>query len=65
MRQATYTRFFKVENEALDMCSMKNSACRRAKNSRDRFAVVDGPDNNFAVVDLITAFELGVGYRIV
>jgi hypothetical protein len=41
---------------------MKNKVCRRAGNYKDIYAVVDGPENNFAVVDLNTAIDLGAGY---
>lgn len=64
MKARTYTRFFETENEALDICTIKNKACKRAGNYRDIYAVVDGPDDNFAVVDLMTAIELGFGYQI-
>jgi hypothetical protein len=40
-----------------------NQAYKRAGNKRDTACLVDGPDDNFAVVDLQTAVELGGGYR--
>ena len=63
-KQETYIRYFETENKALDICMIKNKACKRAGNFRDIYAVVDGPDDNFAVVDLSTAIDLGFGYRI-
>lgn len=63
-KQKTYIKYFDTENAALDRCEMKNKACKRAGNYRDIYAVVDGPDYNFAVVDLDTAIELGFGYQI-
>ena len=63
-KQETYTQFFDQEDEALDRCYLKNQACRKAGNFRDIYAVVDGPDDNYAVVDLSTAIELGSGYKI-
>lgn len=64
-RSGTYIHHFATEREAIIRCSIKNQACRRAGNYRDIYAVVDGPDNNFSVVDLKTAIELGGGYQIV
>ena len=64
MTTATYMTMFNTENAALTRCSMKNRACRRANNYKDIYAVVDGPSDDFAVVDLRTAIELGCGYFI-
>lgn len=64
MKTESYCRFFETENAAMDRCEMKNRACKAAGNFRDIFAVVDGPENNFAVVDLKTAIELGGSYQI-
>jgi len=58
------TRFFDTENKAKVFCSMKNQCFKRAGNYRDIVAIVDGPEDNFAVVDLKTAIELGGGYEI-
>ena len=65
MKQATYMKQFNDENKALDWCEMKNKACKRAKSFRDIFAVVDGPENDYAVVDVSTAIGLGFGYKII
>lgn len=64
MKRETYIRFFATENDAIDRCSLKNRACRRAGNYKDIYCVVDGPEDNFAVVDLSTAISLGNGYYI-
>jgi len=64
MTTATYIVEFNAENAAIARCSMKNRACRRANNYKDIYAVVDGPSDNFVVVDLRTAIELGCGYFI-
>ena len=64
MNQAKYIACFNTENKALTRCELKNKACKRAGNYRDIYAVVDGPDDDFAVVDLMTAIELGFGYQI-
>ena len=55
---------FDDENKALDWCGMKNNACKRAGNYKDIYAVVTGPEEDYAVVDLSTAIELGFGYQI-
>lgn len=59
-----YLRFFDSENDAAARCSMKNKCARAAKNFKDIYCLVDGPDNNYAVVDLMTAIELGGGYKV-
>jgi hypothetical protein len=58
----TYIKFFSDEGEASSWMRMRNQA-RLSVGNRDIFAVVDGPEDNFAVVDLRTAIELGGGYR--
>lgn len=60
-----YTMFFASEKEARTRCHNKNQACRRAGNYKDIYCLVDGPENNYAVVDLKTAIELGQGYEII
>lgn len=61
----TYCKFFDAENDAFTRCSIKNRAARAANNYKDIYCVVDGPSDNFAVVDLSTAIDLGQGYHIV
>ena len=63
-KHETYVTYFDTENDALTRCMLKNQACKRAGNYRDIYAVVDGPEDNFAVVDLTTAINLGFGYQI-
>ena len=41
---------------------LQNRAAASAGNRRDVLCVTDGPSDNFAVVDLKTAIELGNGY---
>lgn len=64
MKATTYCKFFSNENDAAMRCSLKNRAARRANNYRDIYCLVDGPENNYAVVDLRTAIELGGVYSI-
>jgi len=58
---ANFTKFFKNEDKAFQYMVDKNRATKRA-GSKDIFAVVPGPDHNYAVVDLNTAIDLGLGY---
>lgn len=58
-----YLKMFKTENNAMHWMRMKNRACRLAGNFRDMFVVTDGPENDFAVMDLKSAIELGGGYK--
>ena len=58
----TYCRFFEDEGKAENWMKMKNNARKLAKNY-NMFALVDGPEDNFAIVDISTAIEMGMGYR--
>ena len=61
---SSYAKFFATENTAIARAAMKNRACKRAGNYKDIYAVVDGPCDDYAVVDLNTAINLGSGYFI-
>ena len=59
MRQPTYTKRFKNDANA--------TAWSRTKNRANRmpgwvFVVVDGPDGDYAVVDIRTAQDMGALY---
>lgn len=58
-----YVKFFKSENDAMYWMRMKNRACKLAGNMRDLFVVSPGPDDDFAVMDIASAIELGLGYK--
>lgn len=59
----THCRFYEDYDEAYLM--MKNYNHRLVKKDhRYLRALVDGPDNNYAVVDIDTAIELNTGYAI-
>lgn len=64
-KNMAYTRFFASENDARSICQIKNQACRRAGNFKDIYCLVDGPEDNYAIVDLKTAIDLGMGYEII
>jgi hypothetical protein len=64
MKQNPYHKPFDLESDAQAHCAKKNKACRRAWNYDDIYAVVNGPDNDFAVVDIYTAIDLGGGYYV-
>jgi hypothetical protein len=61
MKTATYVREFNTQREAMNVMRAFNETTRGAKRREVR-AVVDGPNDNFAVVDIVTAIELGGGY---
>ena len=63
MKTNEYMKMFKTEAAAMDWMRMKNRACKLAGNTRDLFVVTDGPENDFAVMDLKSAIELGSGYK--
>jgi hypothetical protein len=64
MKKETNIKKFSNENNAIDWMQMKNRSCEKAGNKKDVYCLVDGPDDNYAVVDLRTAIELGNGYKI-
>jgi hypothetical protein len=59
----TYFRSFENENEAFQMMVLKNRACKKANNFKDAFVLVDGPNNNFVVMDDRSAIEGGFLYQ--
>ena len=63
MKPSTYFKTFQTEAAAMDWMRMKNRACAAAGNRKELFAVTDGPEDNFAVLDIKTAIELGNGYK--
>lgn len=62
MKTTTFIKEFLTYDLAFDYMLMKNIAFRKANNLGAFLNVVPGPDNNFAVVDDMTAIELGLGY---
>jgi hypothetical protein len=62
-KQESYCKFFDDEEKADNWMKMKNRSRMLAKNY-DMFAMIDGPENNFAIVDISTAIEMGMGYTI-
>lgn len=63
MKTPPYLREFSDRNEAYDRMTLKNRSCRAAGNNRDIYCLVPGPSDNWAVVDLATAIDLGLGYE--
>lgn len=59
MATRRYQKFFATEDEAGTRMRLMNQASRDGTI----FCLVDGPDDDYAVVDLQTAIELEVPYR--
>ena len=59
-----YIKIFKHQINAISWMRMKNQACRLANNFRELYGVTDGPENNFAVMDIKSILELGNSYTI-
>ena len=57
MKTQTYIKGFREYDEAYDWMVMKNQT-----SVKDTFCVVPGWEDNYAVVDLMTAIELELGY---
>ncbi len=63
MKAETYVKQFADYDTAFEWMQMKNKAFARANNKVDILCVVPGCEgDNYAVVDLMTAIELGLGY---
>lgn len=60
MKQPAYLKLFPTKNAAAEHCRNKNRANRMA---RWLWVLADGPEDNFAVLDLASAIELGGGYE--
>ena len=60
MKQETYIKRFERKNDALDFMVMKN---RTTKAKGWLYVVCDGPENDYACVDLSTAIELEAPYE--
>ncbi len=59
MKQPAYLKLFPTRDDAEDIARIKNRACRMP---RWLWVVIDGPADDFAVVDLRTAIEMGARY---
>jgi len=60
MTKRTYLKMFKSELNAEAFMRRLN---RAAKDRHDVYVITDGPEDNFAIMDLRSAIELGHGYR--
>lgn len=62
-KQATFMKFFASHGEAFEYMKRKNLAARGAGDKDTTYCVVDGPDDDYAVVDLDTAIDHGQPYE--
>ena len=59
-----YCKFYDTEREAADAMKLYNNTLDKGKSGIKHYRVmVDGPDDNYAVVDLDTAIDMGMGYQ--
>lgn len=63
MKTPPYLAEFSDRQQAHDRMKLKNRACRAAGNQRDIYCLVSGPSDNWAVMDLASAIDLGLGYE--
>lgn len=56
----TYMKFFATKDAALEVMRRKN---KTTMDAHEIFCVVDGPEDNYAVVDIETAIDLDIGYE--
>lgn len=57
-----YIKMFASENDAMRWMRNMNRAFAAAGNRHSLAVVAAGPENNWAVMDLASAIELGNGY---
>jgi hypothetical protein len=63
MKAQTFIKDYANYEDAFEYMNMKNRAFKKAGNKEDILCVVPGCEgDNYAVVDLMTAIELGLGY---
>ena len=53
---------FETEAEAVEVCRIRNRAYRRAGNRSDLVVVADGPSDNYAVMDSVSAIDMEIPY---
>lgn len=59
----TFLKYFATENQAMEFMAARNRTARLAGNRKDLLVVTDGPEDNFAVMDVATAIEMEMPYR--
>ena len=58
----TYIKFYETKEEAEKMMIMKNRSLTKKYFIKYFRVVIEGPDNNWAVVDYKTAYDIGATY---
>lgn len=58
----TCIRFFDLFDEAETHMREMNRNFRQSAVHPDLFVLIDGPEDNYAIVDLMTAIDMGVQY---
>lgn len=59
-----YCKFYKTKEEAENMMKINNKSLSKKCFHKYFKVVIDGPEDNFAVVDHKTAYEMGVAYSV-
>ena len=62
-REITFKEF-KTEKKAEAFMAMRNGAYKAAGNRLDKVCLVDGPENNFIIMDLMSAIKSEFLYKI-
>ncbi|MHA2248560.1 MAG: hypothetical protein ACXADY_26680 [Candidatus Hodarchaeales archaeon] len=62
MNTKTYIKHFKTENQALNSMKLYNKNLI-SKSIKDMRVVVEGPNDNYSVVNFETAQDLQCGYK--
>ena len=62
MKRQSYHRMFKSEADAIEACRIRNQSYKAAGNHRDLVVVIEGPSNDWAVMDATSAIEMEVPY---
>jgi len=62
MKRQEFLRMFASEAEAIQDCRIRNRATQAAGNRRDLAVVVEGPSDDWTVMDVASAIDMGVLY---
>lgn len=60
--KTAFVQMFETESEAAEACRIRNRAYRRVGNRSDLVVVVDGPSDDYAVVDSVSAIGMEIPY---
>ena len=64
MKMTKVHKEFASYKDAKFYMAMKNSSAKAAKNFKDIIVIMDGPEDNYVAMDLVSAIETELPYEI-